>query len=286
MIVSVSRRTDIPAFFTDWFFHRLQEGYALVPNPMNPKQVRRVALDPESVDGFVFWSKNPTPMLDRLDRLQDYAYYFQFTMTGYGPDVEPNVPDKDMVLIPTFLRLAEQLGPERMIWRYDPIFLSRDYGFETHINRFAAMARQLQGATTRCIISFLDLYRRTERNMAGLDLLEFPPARQAQLAAALVSIAGTYGISISTCAESLDLSQYGISHARCVDPDLFSKLLGRPVDGRKDRNQRPACGCMSSVDLGMYHTCCHGCKYCYANFRPETALRNAKKHDPCSPMLL
>ena len=143
MIVSVSRRTDIPAFYADWFFRRLKEGFVLVRNPMNVHQVSRVRLDAEAAEGFVFWTKNPAPMLDRLHLLQNRAYYFQFTLTSYGLDVETCLPSKGRVLLPAFQRLAEIVGPERVLWRYDPILLNDVYTPEVHLRRFEALAKRL-----------------------------------------------------------------------------------------------------------------------------------------------
>ena len=170
MIVSVSRRTDIPAFYADWFFRRLEEGFALVRNPVNPRRVSRVNLSPDATDGFVFWTKNPSPMLNRLSRLRDYAYYFQVTLNAYGRDAEPGVPSKRDVIIPAFRRLSELAGRERVIWRYDPVFFSAAYTMEHHVRYFERLAALLAPWTEKCIVSFLDVYRNTRRNMASLGL--------------------------------------------------------------------------------------------------------------------
>ncbi len=285
MLLSVSRRTDIPAYYSDWFFRRLQAGFALVPNPRAPRRVSRVALGPDVVDGIVFWTKNAAPMLERLPLLDGYAYYFQFTVTAYGPEVEPALPDKRRVIVPAFRQLAERLGPRRVIWRYDPIFLSARYTPDFHLRAFEQLAKQLYGAADCCIISFLDLYRGTEKNMAGLGLRPFPPQRQEALAAGLAQVARHYGLRLFTCAESLDLSRYGIGHAHCVDGALFEELLGCPLALGREKNQRPACGCAPSVDLGIYGTCPGGCLYCYAA-RPGAAAALAfARRDPAAPLL-
>ena len=173
MIVSASRRTDIPAFYSRWFFNRLREGYVLVRNPAAPRRISRISLGPEDVDGIVFWTKNPAPMLDKLDLLREYAYYFQFTLTPYGREVESGLPSKNQVILPAFQRLADKVGPERVIWRYDPIFLSRTYTLDHHLRTFEKMARRLAPFTNKCIISFLDYYHDTARKMADLELLPF-----------------------------------------------------------------------------------------------------------------
>lgn len=286
MIISASRRTDIPAYFSDWFFNRLSAGFVLVRNPMNPRQISRVALTPDVVDGFVFWTKNPAPMLDRLSLLQDYPFYFQLTLTAYGRDVEAGLPGKGEALVPTFVRLAEAIGPERVIWRYDPIFLSETYTADYHLRWFGQLARRLSPCTRRCTISFIDFYRGTERQMADLNLLPFPAQAQAELARRLAEIAHGYGLAIDTCAEAMDLSAYGIGHAHCIDGALLSRLGGVPLAVSPDKNQRPACGCAESIDIGAYNTCRNGCRYCYANYIPSTITANAARHDPHSPLLI
>ena len=286
MIISASRRTDIPAYYAKWFFNRLEAGYVLTRNPVNPHQISRVSLRPDVVDAIVFWTKNPLPMLDALPLLHDYMYYFQFTLTAYGPDVEPQIPDKDACLIPAFQRLAQTIGPDRVVWRYDPIFLSEVYTPAYHLRRFAEFAARLHPYTRKCTISFLDQYRNTAKNMAGLRLRAFPPAEQRALAKELVQIAHRYGLEMDTCAEELELAPYGVQHARCIDDRLLTRLLHCPLAITKDKNQRLACGCVESIDIGAYHTCPGGCRYCYANDGSGAALCNAAAHDPSSPLLL
>ena len=264
MIVSVSRRTDIPAFYADWFFRRLDEGYALVRNPIDPHRVSRIELTPDFVDCFVFWTKNPAPMLDRLDKLAGYAYYFQYTITPYGRDIEPNIPEAAGSL-ETFKQLSEMIGKDRVIWRYDPIFISLDYTAQFHLQVFARMASALCGYTKRCVISFMDIYRKIKKNMEKAGAEAILPAEMRLLAKELCTIAGEYGIKMVSCSESIDLSGCGIRHGSCIDPALISELVGCRVTAGRDKNQRPSCGCVESVDIGAYDTCPGGCRYCYAN---------------------
>lgn len=285
MIISASRRTDIPRFFSPWFFHRLQEGFVLVRNPMNPRRISRVSLDPAVVDGLVLWTKDPTPMLGGLAALDPYAYYFQFTLTAYGPDVEPRLHPKAEGVIPAFRRLADRIGPDRVIWRYDPIFLSARYSADFHRRSFESLARQLAPHTRQCIISFLDEYRNTRRNMAGLSLQPFGPEQQRALAADLAAIARGFGLAVNTCAEALDLSDCGIGRAHCIDGALLSRLAGCPLDLRRDPGQRPACGCVQSIDIGAYDTCPGGCLYCYANHSPRLLQTRLARHDPAGALL-
>jgi hypothetical protein len=286
MIVSASRRTDIPAFYADWLFNRVRAGYACVRNPMNPLQVGKVSLSPDVADGFVFWTKNPAPMLPRLRELRDYAYYFQFTLTPYGKALEPELPVK-LKLMNTFRRLSDQIGPERVVWRYDPIVINPVWTAETHLRAFETMAKTLGGATRKVIISFLDTdYVNVRRNADTLSA-RAPTARERlSLAGKLSQIARRNGMETNACAEELDLSACGIQPARCVDGALFETLLGCRLNIGKDQNQRPACGCAQSADIGMYNTCAHGCRYCYANYNAAEINKNRQKHNPASPLLV
>ncbi len=284
MIISASRRTDIPTYYSEWFMNRIREGFVLVRNPMNIHQISRISLAPGVVDGIVFWTKNPLPMLDKLDGLKDYTYYFQFTITPYGRDVEPNIPSKNDVIIPAFKRLTDRLGPERVIWRYDPIMLSPKYTMEYHMQAFEKIASQLKSYTKKVTISFIDLYRNTTNNVKVLDLVDLSRERIRELSQALSGIAQSYGLKIDTCAEEIDLQQFGIDHARCIDNKLFEKLLGCSLEVDKDKNQRKECGCVASIDIGMYNTCKNGCRYCYANFSEKAVKTNTSKHYPTSPL--
>lgn len=283
VILSVSRRTDIPAWYSPWFFRRLQEGYVFARNPRNPKQIRRLAFDPDSVDGIVFWTKNPIPMLPCLSELRDYAYYFQFTLTPYGCDIEANLPDKQSVLEPALLRLSDEIGPERVVWRYDPILLSGEYTMEFHIDAFARMASRFRGCVHRATISFVDMYRgmRSRYPLTPVD-----ESAQKEIAKAFSAIAAENGMRLDACCEDADFSQFGIGRAHCIDAELLSALSERPVAAAKDVSQRPGCGCAKSVDIGVYNSCRNGCVYCYANYAPAVIEGNIQKHDPASPLLI
>lgn len=285
MIISASRRTDIPARFSPWLFNRLEEGWALVQNPMNPRQISRVDLTPEAVEGLVLWTKNPLPMLSLLHRLQPYPYYFQFTLTPYGRDVEPGLPDKEE-LIEGFIRLSESIGRHRVIWRYDPILITPGYSWDFHLKAFDMMARKLSPYTEKCIFSFLDSYRCMARAARELGVQYPSPDRQMGMARELALIAGRYGLELETCCEPLELAQYGIGHARCIDASLLSRIAGRPIKTKKAPSQRPGCGCAQSVDIGAYSTCQNRCIYCYANHSPKTLAESLGLHDPLGPMLI
>lgn len=234
MLISASRRTDIPACFPKWFLRRIEEGYVLVRNPMNPHQVSRVSLAPRDVDGIMFWTKNPLPMLEAgLSALKNYLYCFQFTVNAYGKEVEPNIPDTWRVMVPAFRRLAQQIGPQRVLWRYDPIFFSRTYTAEWHLQSFAALARALAPYTRQCTISFLDYYRNTARRMAPLGLQRTSKEEKVCLAAQLAAIARQEGLPVYACAEEDLPAACGVAPASCMDSGLFESLLGCPLPSQK-----------------------------------------------------
>ena len=285
MILSVSRRTDIPAFFHEWFLNRIDEGFVLVRNPMNPAQVGKVTLSPDIVDCIVFWSKNPEAMLANLDRLSDYHYYFQFTLTSYGKDIEPNLPDKAKI-IDTFKRLSERLGPHRVIWRYDPIFTSARHTVSYHAESFGKIANELRGYAEKSIISFIEPYRKIERNMANGKMQIVETETKREIAAQLAKTARENSFALETCAQDIDLTQYGIGRAKCIDGELAGRIIGCPLDVEKDKSQRPNCGCAASIDIGAYNTCAHGCIYCYANHQHSSVLENLKNHNRASPLLI
>lgn len=286
MILSVSRRTDIPNYWADWFLRRIREGFVYVRNPINAHQISRVDLSPEVVDCIVFWSKNPSALAKRLDELEGYQYYFQYTITGYGKDVEPGLPDKKEVLIPLFQDLSRRLGPKRVIWRYDPILFSERYTPAYHLRAFEDIAQRLEGCAQRTIISFVDLYAKTKRSTATLNLC--PPPSDGELldfAGKAAEIARKHGFAIESCAERIDLQAAGIQHGSCIDKALIEDIIGCRLTASKDKNQRPECGCFESIDLGSYNTCSNGCRYCYATFDPKQVERQTKLYDPASPLL-
>lgn len=285
MIISVSRRTDIPAYYSEWFFKRLKDSYAYVRNPMNPRRISEVALTPEVVDGIVFWTKNPTPMLDRLDELRDYTYYFQFTLTPYGTDVEKNVPSKEDIIIPTFQKLSSLIGKERVVWRYDPILLSDKYTLQYHMKYFRVLCDRLANYTEKCTISFLDLYKNIRRSIAPLGICPLTHGQAEELAGYFSEVAEEHEIYIDTCAEDIDLSKYGVGHASCIDRHRLERIGCYKLDVGRDKKQRAGCCCSVSIDLGAYNTCRNGCVYCYANFNQTLVNDCCGKHDPSSPLL-
>lgn len=285
MIISASRRTDIPTYYSAWLFNRIHEEYVLVRNPMNVHQVSKVSLSPSVVDGVVFWTKNPIPMLSRLHEIEKYNYYFQFTLNSYGKDVEPNVPSKKDVIIPAFIELSKAVGRERVIWRYDPILFNQYYTMDYHRKYFRKLASILSAYTEKCTVSFLDLYRKTERNILPLQIIPETHEQQLDLMFYFSEIGKEYGIYIDTCAEAIDLSGLQIAHACCIDKERFERLGNYKLSLEKDRNQRLECGCIASIDIGAYNTCRNGCLYCYANYSNTAVQKASEKHNPNSPLL-
>lgn len=285
MILSVSRRTDIPNYYSDWFIARIKEGFLYVRNPMNAHQISKIDLSPEVIDCIVFWTKNPANMIEKLEDLQKYMYYFQFTLTGYGKDVEPNLPNKREELIPTFKRLSEKIGKERVIWRYDPILISKRYTINYHLKAFEEIASSLADYTEKVVISFVDLYSKTLRNTRKLDIRQITNEEMIEVAGEMAQIASKYNLIIETCAEQINLQEAGIQHGSCIDKKLIERLLGCKLTAEKDKSQREECGCFESVEVGAYNTCLNGCKYCYANFNDSKVEDHVKLYNRNSALL-
>lgn len=277
MIFSASRRTDIPAFFGDWFLERLRRGELAARNPVNRRQVSCFRFDSTGLDAIVFWTKNPAPFVKHLDSIDGlgYSYYFQFTITPYGKDLEQNI-DKENI-IDTFVSLSQRLGRHRVIWRYDPLIINDRYPLSFHVDRFCNMAEKLCGHTERCVISFVDGYQFLLDTMRQHCITELSPPQiesfVAQICRTLDALPSK--ITLATCCETTDLSGYGVQHNACVDGELIARIRGVPQEYRKDPSQRPGCRCVQSRDIGTYNTCRHGCVYCYAG--------RGKKGGACDP---
>lgn len=284
MIISASRRTDIPAFYSEWFINRINEGYVLVRNPMNYHQVSRISLKKEVVDCFVFWTKNPANMLNKLHLLEGYNYYFQFTLNPYGRDIELNVPQK-VGIINNFIYLSNLIGKNRVIWRYDPILLTENINIDYHCKHFDNYAKILSKYTSKCVISFLDLYRNTANNLKKIPLIDITEEDMRTIANKFKEIANKYSLPLYTCAEHVDLSDMGILKGKCIDDALISEIAGSDIIIDKDPTQRDVCGCVASIDIGAYNTCKHNCLYCYANFSKKTVATRTQSHNVNSRLI-
>ncbi len=292
MIISASRRTDIPAFYTPWLMNRIRQGYCVVPNPYNTKQISRISLAPEDVEALVFWTKNPDPLLPFLEEIRNRGLepFFLVTVTGYPEVYEPHTPGIEKIL-DCMEKLARVLGPSRVAWRYDPIILSEETSPLWHMENFAVLGSSLRSLTCRCILSILDIYPSLERRFRTL-----PPSLQPwkdakllrgmhELFPALGKIAKDLNMPLQSCAEIRDLTRWDIFPGACIDPAWISWNLARPLKISRDPHQRPLCLCAASRDIGMYRSCRHGCLYCYASsLSPEKEPK--PPHFPESPSLL
>ena len=221
MIISASRRTDIPAFYSQWFFNRIKEGYVLVPNPFNPKMISKVSLHPAVIDCIVFWTKNPAPMIDKLDHLQDYKYYFQFTLNPYGEKLENNLPSVNK-RIDIFKRLSDKIGKEKVIWRYDPILTNEEYDVSFHKEAFAQIAYGLKDHTEKCMLGFIDHYQHIRTAVGQFNI---QPLRKEEIEEIAVSFRNTINeypaIQLDTCTSKVDLRHLGIPAGLCIDLSLI-----------------------------------------------------------------
>lgn len=284
MIISASRRTDIPSFYSDWFINRLNEGYVLVPHPRNLNQLSKISLKKEDVDCIVFWTKDAKPLFDKIDKLDGYKFYFQHTITSYQKDLEPNMRRKSEIL-DTFIEMSKTLGSNRMVWRYDPILLNDKYTEEYHYEYFEKFCAKLQGYTKKCVISFLDLYGSVSENINGLGIYTPDKETRLRMASRLSEVALKYDIELESCSEEIDLTPYGVKKSSCIDKNLIEEVIGYELDVKKDSGQRENCGCVKSAEVGQYNTCIHGCKYCYATNFENVAMKNFKSHKKDSPLL-
>ena len=283
MIINTGQRTDIPAFYADWFVNRLKAGFVLVRNPYNPRSVTRYRLSPEVVDLIGFCTKNPAPMLPHMDLLRPYGQFWYVTITPYGKEIEPGVPDKREVL-DSFRRLSDTVGPDRMGWRYDPVFISGEYPAERHIRAFEYMAQTLSGYTRTAVISFVDLYEKTKRNFP--EVRPVTAEQRLLLGKAFVEIAGQYGMTLRPCGEGDELAPFGADCSGCMTVAMYEQALGRRLKVPKTAPARKECACYLGGDIGAYNTCGHLCRYFYANYDTATVRKNLAAHDPESPLLI
>lgn len=294
MIISASRRTDIPAFYAEWFMERIRAGFCIVANPFNADQEVRVDLSPQSVDVIVFWTRNPRPLMKYLEEIthRGYQFYFQFTLMNNPRELDPKTPALKASLA-TFQDLAAQIGAEKVVWRYDPIVFSNVTGTEFHLKTFEYIAGELRGCTHRSIISIMDEYPKIQPRLKSLAISGFSTFTRENIVQALpdllpaiVEVSHRNGMQVYSCAEDLDLVPYGVKHGKCVDDDYIREVFGLQVNPQKDPNQRRACGCVVSKDIGAYDTCLFGCAYCYATQSFERAQRRHDRHDPFSEKMI
>ena len=282
MIINTGQRTDIPAFYAEWFANRLKEGLVCVRNPFDQSQVSRYRLDPSVVDVIGFCTKNPEPMFPYMDLLRGYGQYWFVTITPYGRDIEPAVPDKHHML-EVFRQLSDKVGVDSTGWRYDPILLTERYTPEYHMRAFDKMSAALEGYTKTAVISFVDLYPKVRRNFP--ELREVEKEQRLAIGKELIAMASARGMTVKPCAEGDELAEFGADCSGCMKVSDYEKAIGKRLIVPKRKTARAACACYLSCDIGVYNTCRHLCRYCYANAEPETVKALSLTHDPSSPFL-
>lgn len=282
MIINTGQRTDIPAFYSEWFYNRIKAGFVLVKNPYNPKVVYEYQLDNQVVDCLCFCTKNPRPMLNRLDEISHFNQFWFVTITPYSKDIEPNVP-KVKEVIRSFQELSKKVGRKKVVWRYDPIIVNKRWPVEKHLLAFKLIAKQLEGYTTTCVISFVDLYQKTQRNFPGIEAVDL--SVQDQLVAKIVAIAQEHHLKVQTCHEGDRWQEYGVDVSGCMTPAVLERALEVKLEFGKKAQARPGCDCLIGGDIGAYDTCLHGCLYCYANANSTKVINNYQAHDPFAPLL-
>lgn len=283
MIISTGMRTDIPAFYSKWLLNRIKAGFVYVRNPYNEHQITKYSLNPSVVDCLCFCTKNPLPLIPHLDELSSFKQFWYVTITPYGKDIEPNVPDKQKIL-EGFKEISKKVGVDAIGWRYEPVFYDYNFNLQKHIEEFSKIARALKGYTKICSISFLDLYEKIKRNTPNI----YPPnlEEQKKIGKAFSKIAEENGMKIHSCCEGVHLAEFGVDVGGCQTKEMLEKAIGANLIPPKMKNQRGICSCLLGNDIGEYNTCGHLCKYCYANCDKDVVLSNMKKHNPNSPLLI
>lgn len=283
MILNTGLRTDIPGFFSEWFYNRIDDGFVYVRNPYAKNQIYSYKLDPEFIDCIIFCTKNPRPMLENIEKIDKFNQYWHITITPYEKEIEPNVPPMNDVL-ESFKYLSKKLGKENVTLRYDPIFINEKYSLEKHIESFEYIANSLSDYTTEAIISFIDLYEKTKRN--------FPKAKEVtkderlKIGKEFARIGNENNIRIKTCVEGTELDKFGIDSSGCMTKEVIERAINKNLNIPKQKARNGECYCLLNNDIGEYNTCGHGCLYCYANSNKRLVKRNLKLHDPKSPILI
>ncbi|OGU14332.1 MAG: hypothetical protein A2X61_05625 [Ignavibacteria bacterium GWB2_35_12] len=281
MIISCSRRTDIPAFYSDWLMERIKAGYCMVPNPFNPNQVSKVSLKPDDVTAFVFWTRYPEPLIKHLKMLDEmgYKYYFLITINNYPKNYEVNNPNINQVFS-SINKLNNIIGPEKIVWRYDPIILNESLNYDFHVKNFNFLIEHLKNKVRKIITSIITPYKKVVKKMKDItfDLSCMNNEDVYDLLRDINSIAKTNLMTLEICSYKHSLASIDIDKAKCIDNNLLNDLYGLNLSYKKDKSQRKECGCTVSKDIGQYNSCSMNCIYCYANTSYERALGNYSRH--------
>lgn len=283
MILNTGLRTDIPGFFSEWFYNRIEEGFVYVRSPYAKNLIYSYKLDPELIDCIIFCTKNPKPMFNNLHKIDEFNQYWHITITPYEKDMEPNVPPVDEV-IESFKHLSLKLGKESVSLRYDPIFINEKYTLERHIESFEYIADELSDYTQEAIISFIDLYEKTKRNFTNVR--EVNQEERLEIGKEFAKIGKKNNIIIKTCVEGTELDKFGLDSSGCMTKEVIERAINKTLNIPKQKARNGECYCLLNNDIGAYNTCNHGCLYCYANSNKKLVLRNMKLHDPKSPIVI
>lgn len=284
MIINTGNRTDIPAFFSPWFYNRVKEGFVMARSPYNSSLVYRYELDPRVVDIICFCTKNPAPMLPRLGELGAFRQFWFVSITPYGRETETGVPDKRQV-IDALLELSGRVGPRAVSVRYDPIFVNGKYTVDFHLRAFERLMEKIGGAISSVVFSFVDLYGKTLRNFPGVDAVSEDDQRT--LCRGMADTCAGYSLPLRACLEDSSLSRCGADVTGCMTKQVLEQAIGRNLAVPPDvKVARKGCECLLGSDIGAYNTCLHGCRYCYANASPKAVRQNFTNHDPLSPLLV
>ena len=284
MIINTGQRTDIPAFYAKWFINRIKEGYVLVRNPYYPKLITKFLLNPKVVDVIGFCTKNPRPMFQYLDYIKDFAKFWHITITCYDKDLEPHVPCIAEV-IEDFKFLSNKIGNNSIVWRYTPIIINKKYTVEKHINTFRYIAEQLEGYTSVAVFGFIDLYDKLKRNHP--ELIDCSNEDKIKIAVEFSKIAKEHNLDLRLCSKEKWLEAYGINTNGCMTLNDYERSIdSRLIVKSKMESRKGYCACYLSNDIGSYNSCLHFCQYCYANGLEQTVIKNYRKHDDDSPLLI
>lgn len=277
MILNVSGRCDIPAFFSEWFINRYNMGYVDTRNPFNPKLVSRIYF--KDVDIIVFCSKRPRPIIKYL-KLINKPIIFHITITPYKSDIEHVESKKDV--IESVKEISNIIGKNNVIIRYDPIFLSSKYNIDYHIKAFERLCSLVYPYTNTIIVSFIDMYKNVLKNIDSLKIKSFSEGDYKQIGENFSRIAHKYNLRVQTCFEKENLVKYGFDEGECMSRVYAYQLTGKKFKPWKARG----CSCAEMVDIGAYNACPHMCRYCYANFDEDSIMKNYKNHNPNSSLLI
>lgn len=283
MILNTGLRTDIPGFFSEWFYNRIDEGFLYVRSPYAKNRIYSYKLSPELIDCIIFCTKNPKPMFENLDKIDKFNQYWHITITPYEKEIEPNVPPADEV-IESFKYLSSKLGKEKVSLRYDPIFINEKYTLERHAESFEYLLNSLSDYTTEAIISFIDLYEKTKRNFPSAN--EVNEDERLTIGKEFAKIGKKNNINIKTCVEGTELDRFGIDSNGCMTKEVIESAINKGLNIPKQKARNGECYCLLNNDIGAYNTCNHGCLYCYANSNKGLVKRNLRLHNPKSPILI